>query len=290
MRAESTRFCWPAPDAEGLAVLGEHDRVRGHGGAHGPGELQVVPLAGVGARCVTTHHVRAVRGDGIGRLHEQAAVDRSDVERVRARRLRREDPEVGLLRQRRQRLVVVGRGDDDLGEHGRQRRRGGRRQRPVDGDDAAERADRITRVGLLVGGRDVGGDGDAARVGVLDDDARRFVEAVHEAPRRLGVEQVEVAELLAAVLGDGVPPAAATDGAVARRLLVRVLAVAQVLDPLEAQRQCGRQLTGDLVGARHPHRRPRRRASRRSPCRTPRSRRTRRARRRRVDARALRMR
>ena len=58
-------------------------------------------------------------------------------------------------------------------------------------------------------------DRDAARVGVLHDDARRFVEAVDEPPRRLGVEQVEVAHLLAAVLHGVVPPAPPTLEAVA---------------------------------------------------------------------------
>ena len=113
----------------------------------------------------------------------------------------------------------------------------GERQRPVDGDDAAERADRIAGVGPLVRRGDVVGDGDAARVGVLDDHARRLGEAVDEPPRRLGVVQVEVAQRLAAVLLRRVPPPRPPTLAVAGGELVRVLAVAQVLDALEPQRQ-----------------------------------------------------
>ncbi len=68
----------------------------------------------------------------------------------------------------------------------------------------------------------------AARVGVLDDGARGLTaEVVHELPGRVGVVVVEVREREAAVLLDAVPPAGRAVHAVARTLLVRVLAVAQ---------------------------------------------------------------
>ena len=41
---DSTRFCWPGADADRLAVLDEHDRVRLHVAADAPRELEVAPL------------------------------------------------------------------------------------------------------------------------------------------------------------------------------------------------------------------------------------------------------
>ena len=76
----------------------------------------------------------------------------------------------------------------------------------------------------------VGGHGDSARVGVLDDRAgRRVAEIVRELPRRLGVVVVEVREREPAVLRDGIPPGGAAGAAVARRPLVRVLSVPQLV-------------------------------------------------------------
>ena len=119
------------------------------------------------------------------------------------------------------------------------------RHRPVDGDDAAEGGDRVGGVGARVGRRDLVGDGDAARVGVLDDDRRGTVaEAVHQLPGRLGVEEVEVGQLLAAVLDGVVPPGAGADAPVAGALLVGVLAVPEVLGPLEGEVERGRQRHG----------------------------------------------
>ena len=70
----------------------------------------------------------------------------------------------------------------------------------------AERSSHSSARWYAVG--EVAGDRDAARVGVLDDRARRAVaEVVHELPRRVGVVEVEVREREAAVLLDAVPPA-----------------------------------------------------------------------------------
>ena len=72
------------------------------------------------------------------------------------------------------------------------------------------------------------GDGDAAGVGVLDDDARGLVEGLHAFERRVGVGDVVIGQLLAlqqARGGDAGLGRAVLD--VERGLLVRVLAVAQ---------------------------------------------------------------
>ena len=77
---------------------------------------------------------------------------------------------------------------------------------------------------------------------MLDDGHRRLVgiagQLVHQPPGGVAVEQVEVGQLLAAVLLHLVPPARRTRRAVARPALVRVLAVAQQ----------GRALQGEMDG------------------------------------------
>ena len=73
-------------------------------------------------------------------------------------------------------------------------------------------------------------------------------EVVGQAPGGVGVEQVEVAERHAAVLLDAVPPRRGADLAVAGAGLVRVLAVAELLHPLEREVDRGRQrVAGRLV-------------------------------------------
>ncbi len=67
---------------------------------------------------------------------------------------------------------------------------------------------------------------------------------MHEPPGGFGVEHVEVAELLAAVLRHRVPPARRPGLAVAGTLLVRVLAVSQRLRQLEREVDRGRQTGG----------------------------------------------
>ena len=124
---------------------------------------------------------------------------------------------------------------DDLGEHVAE---GGRHlggDGAIRSDDAAEGTHRIACVGADVGLGDVVGDGDAARIGVLDHDAGRVVEPMDEPPRGLGVEHVEVAEFLAAVLRHRVPPAGGPGLAVSGTLLMRVLAVSQRLRQFEGE-------------------------------------------------------
>ena len=108
---------------------------------------------------------------------------------------------------------------------------------------------RVALVGRDVRGGDVVGDRGAARVRVLDDHGRRSVaELVHEPPRRFGVVEVEVREVLAAVLDRVVPPARRTAEAVSGAGLVRVLAVAQLLGTLEGERERRRQRVRVVVG------------------------------------------
>ena len=101
----------------------------------------------------------------------------------------------------------------------------------VEGNDAAERADRVTRVGVDVGVGDVVGHRHAARVGVLDDHARGTIETLHQTPRGLRVEQVEVAHLFATVLHRIVPPTPPPIDAITRAGLMRVLSIPQRLRP-----------------------------------------------------------
>ncbi len=89
---------------------------------------------------------------------------------------------------------------------------------------------RDVRLGDVVGHRDATG------VRVLHDDRGGPVtELVHKSPRGLGVEEVEIRELLAAVLHRVVPPALEPAEAVTSADLVGVLAVAQLLHTIEGQ-------------------------------------------------------
>ena len=64
-------------------------------------------------------------------------------------------------------------------------------------------------------------------------------QLVHQAPGGVGVEEVQVGELLASVLGDVVPPRVLSMNAVAGAVLVRVLAIAQDGGALQGQVDAG---------------------------------------------------
>ena len=96
--------------------------------------------------------------------------------------------------------VVVRRRHDHLGEHLGDLLGHPDRDRDVGGDDAAERRDRVAGVRLAVRLGDVGADGDAARVGVLDDRDGRLVEVVRRPAGGVGVDVVVVGHLLAVQL------------------------------------------------------------------------------------------
>ena len=104
-----------------------------------------------------------------------------------------------------------------------------------------------------MGRRQIDVDRRAARVGVLDDRDGHVVgpgdrELVDQPPRRVRVEDVEIGELLAAVLDDLVPPGALACDAVAGTVLVRVLAVAHRRGELEGQME-GRRQQRSGIGA-----------------------------------------
>ena len=95
------------------------------------------------------------------------------------------------------------RSDHHLGELGLERFGGLRVERAVERQDPAESRHRIGLERLRVGFRERVGDGGAAGVGVLDDDAGRIGEALDALPCRVRVGDVVVGELLALDLAVG---------------------------------------------------------------------------------------
>ena len=174
--------------------------------------------------------------------------------------------------------VVYAGAIEHLEELRRDRLQRRRVDRSVERDDAAEGAGGVGGERETVGIERRRGDGDAARIGVLDDDAGRLGEGLHALPRRVGVADVVVRELLALQLPVGRDRARGRlFVAVERRLLVRVLAVAQVLHlrglEVEAVGEGRRRAVGAarrqpvadraVVGRRVRERLPRQRESRR---------------------------
>ena len=98
--------------------------------------------------------------------------------------------------------------------------------------DAAEGGYGIALEGAHVGFRNRLPDRKAARVGVFDDGAGRFVEFLRQVPGALQVDDIVVGKFFALNLL-GIGHAETRTIGVHRRLLVRVLAVAQVAGLLE---------------------------------------------------------
>ena len=216
-----------------------------------PGEVEVELLGVASApRLVTPVQVAGSSGAASGaptRIAPPALRMRADRARscpaidVVGEGLVDDDPEVRLRGQDRQGLGGVGRRDDDL-EEDRDERLG---DRPVDlageGDDATEGADRVGFEGRRPGVEERRTLRGAARVGVLDDDDGG---AAKRPAQRIGggrVEDVVVRERLALerrpVHREQAIGRRRSGPPVARRRLVRVLAVAQRLDLLETDRQ-----------------------------------------------------
>src|SRR5690606_25664316 len=104
-------------------------------------------------------------------------------------------------------------------------------QFPVKGDDATKGRCRVGGKGQVVGLQDVGTDGHATGVGVLDDDTGRVGKGFHTFQRRIGVGHVVVAQFLALELfGGGDTGFFRVALGVESSALVRVLAVTHVLD------------------------------------------------------------
>ena len=98
---------------------------------------------------------------------------------------------------------------------------------------------RIAGERLAIGADQIGAFGDAAGVGVLDDDAgggARRIELGDAFIGRIGVVDVVVGQFLALQLPRGGDAGALVGRRIERGLLVRVLAVAQRLDQPAAER------------------------------------------------------
>ena len=107
---------------------------------------------------------------------------------------------------------------------------------------AAERADAVALEGAPERLGEIDLRGEAARVAVLDDRHRRRLEVARDAPRRVEVEQVVEAQVLAGDLVRGADGAARMRGiGVERAQLVRVLAVAQIGLLLDRHREAARE-------------------------------------------------
>ena len=164
-------------DADRGAVLGIDDGVRLHVLGDPEGEAQVGEL-GVGRRALGDDlELHLVDHGVVARLHQQAAGDRFHRE-ARARADRAAPPASSSRRfffaptMAIASSLGVGR-DDDLGEDLGDRARGLGVERAVERDDAAEGRDRIAGERLAIGVEQVRALGHAARIGVLDDRARR---------------------------------------------------------------------------------------------------------------------
>ena len=107
--------------------------------------------------------------------------------------------------------------------------RGGRIELAVERDDAAECRRRVGAVREVVRGQQVCRDGDAAGIRVLDDHAGRLVELAHALEGRVGIREVVVREILALQLRRRADAGTVRLlRQVERRLLMRILAVAQI--------------------------------------------------------------
>ena len=144
-----------------------------------------------------------------------------------------------LRGQHGQRVVGERRRDDHLGEHLGDLL--GHRQvdLAVGRDHAAEGRHRVAGVRLAVRRGDVGADGDAARVGVLDDRHAGVGVVVRGPPGGVGVDVVVVGHRLAVQLLGVRQPRLPVP--VERGPLVRVLAVAQHVGPVPARAHPGRE-------------------------------------------------
>ena len=217
----------------------------------------------------------------VARLHQEAAGQRLHRQAVAARigqAAREQQPQVLLGADDGDRLVGRVRRDDDLGEDLGDRARRLGVERAVERDDAAEGGDRIAAQRLAVGVEDARALGDAAGIGVLDDGdggGALRIELGDAFVGRVGVVEVVVGELLALHLPRGGDARrAARRRAVERRLLVRVLAVAQRFGELAAEGAERRRVVAELVArtssrSRRHRRRCAHRPWRRASCAAP---------------------
>ena len=242
MREESTRRHLAGADADGRAVARIDDGVRLDvlGDPEGEDEVGQLPARGRAPR----HHRerpcrrrRRCRAPARGSRPPRCAGVRPGARgsgRAPARRSRRFflAAMIAIASSRRVRR------DDHLGENLDDPRGRLGVERAVEGDDAAEGRDRIAAQRPLVGVAQAVAFGDAARIGVLDDDDGRRVRRIELGDAfigRVGVVDVVVGELLALHLPGRGDAGARLGRAVERGRLMRVLAVAHA-----ARRACRR--------------------------------------------------
>ena len=234
----------------GLA-LGDQDGVGLDTLADLPGKLELGHL-GIGGLAVGGEREgRGVLGHVVDLLHQHAAIDGAQLHLgAVVHATGSQHAQVGALGHALERLGGVTRRDDDLDELlvlvGKvlNQLKG---NLAVAGDDAAKGALGIAGKGAVVGSRDILGNGGTAGVLMLEDHAGRLVELADQVPSGVGVQIVVVAERLALDLlgaherelrARGV--LAALGKAVDRGLLLRILAIAQVVDLLERNLELGR--------------------------------------------------
>ncbi len=173
----------------------------------------------------------------VAALHQQAAIDALEVPARRSLGWPLAAFEQAYVRFARDHLASFGgnaRRDDHLDELTIDDGLGGLAvQLTIEGDDAAECRLAVGGVGQFIGLADAAfvfrNHRDAARVGVLDDDAGRLDEALHALQRRVGIGDVVEGQLLALQL-TGRGNAGFIGGFdVERGDLMRILAVAHVL-------------------------------------------------------------
>src|SRR3989344_2012673 len=225
-------------DTDGLAVFRVDDGVGFNELGHFPGEDQVMDF--LLARCTLSNDLQVFGLDhaDVAALHQQATVDAFEVPASAA--LGRpfaafQQAYVGFGGDYGASLCADFRGDDHFDKLALDDGLGGGAvQLTVEGDDAAEGRLGVSSVGQLVGLADaafaVESHRHAARVGVLDDYAGRFDEALHTFQRGVGVGHVVERQFFALQLnGAGHAGFTLLRFHVERRALVRILAVAHFL-------------------------------------------------------------
>ena len=247
----STRLIWPAPMASVARRVGEDHGVRLHVRADAPREPQRAPLRFAGRASGRHLQAGSLRHHGVPRRialprlrHAAAPASRRESSGLRAGSAGSSPgfrsattTRMFALAARIGRAVFLHAGRDhrlDERRHQRARRRG------VDGaiqpDDAAEGGEAVgvARADVrLVDGR---ADGRAAGVGVLDDGRCRLGELERDTRGGIEVEQVGERQFLALQHLSGAEAEALVEGVPSRRLM-GILAIAQLLDLAQAQRQ-----------------------------------------------------
>ena len=245
-------------DAQRAAAGDEHDRVRLDVLADAPREVEVAQLLGRRRRASTRPCAAAAAAVSRSRVCTRkppATLRSSSAPGALGRDVADQQAQVLARREHRQRVRLERRRDHALEERLLDLARQLAVDGAVDGDDAAERRHRIGLARAPVGVRDaLVRDGRAARVVVLDDRRGRRGELGADPQRRVEVEQVVVGQLLALqhLRARQRRAGARPVERVERRLLVRVLAVAQRARQRAADVQRLGEVGGRRVGRREP--------------------------------------